>query len=63
MEQDKHIDIAKEPVDLTGDADYMDTGVLHEERICVECGDDLAAQGLRVCTECAEKLAPGTKGK
>lgn len=58
MEQDKHTDIAKEPVDFTNDADdFMDTGVLHEGRICTECGNDLAAQGMRVCTECAEALS------
>ena len=49
-------DIAKEPVDLTEDDGFMDTGVLHEERICVNCGDDLAAQGYRFCTECLEEL-------
>lgn len=26
------------------------------EAICVECGDDLAAEGLDVCIECAERL-------
>jgi len=48
-------DIAKEPVDRNDDDEFMDTGVLHEERICVECGDDLAARGHRKCTECLEK--------
>ncbi len=58
-------DVAREPVDFSGEVDefgFMDTGVLHDERICAECGDDLAAQGMNVCTECAEKLSSG-KGK
>jgi hypothetical protein len=54
MEQEQHVDVAKEPVDLTDDADFMDTGVLHEERICVECGNDTAAQGYRYCSQCLE---------
>lgn len=31
--------------------------VLHvsEERICAECGDDLAAEGHMCCTECMER--------
>jgi len=31
------------------------------EPICVECGDDLAAEGLEVCTECAESLGDMAK--
>lgn len=50
-----HIDVAKEPVDLIPDDGFMDTGVLHDERICVECGDDLACEGYRMCSECLEK--------
>lgn len=52
MEQD----IAREPVDLTGDADFMDTGVLHEGRICIECGNDLATQGYKKCSDCLEEF-------
>lgn len=56
MDKDLQQDIAKEPVDLTkDDAGYMDTGVLHSERICVECGNDLATQGHRMCSDCLEK--------
>lgn len=28
--------------------------LLHVEPICVECGDDLAAEGHDLCTECLE---------
>lgn len=31
------------------------------EPICVECGDDLAAEGMDVCTECAESLGDMAK--
>lgn len=55
MSQNEHIDVAKEPVDLIQDDEFMDTGVLHEERICVECGNDLACEGFRMCSECLEK--------
>lgn len=48
MEQD----IAKEPVDLTDDAEFMDTGVLHEERPCVQCGQEKAQQGKAYCKTC-----------
>jgi transcription elongation factor Elf1 len=48
-------DIASEPVDFVDD-EYMDTGVLREERICVECGDDLACQGYSKCSDCLEKF-------
>ena len=55
MDKKQPLDVASEPVDLNTDADYMDTGVLHEERICTECGNDLATQGFRLCSECLEK--------
>jgi hypothetical protein len=55
METELQQDIAKEPVDLTTDADFMDTGVLHEDRICSNCGDAAAARGFRMCTDCLEK--------
>lgn len=49
-------DIAKEPVDLTRTDDgFMDTGVLHEERVCNECGNDLATQGFQMCSDCLEE--------
>lgn len=48
------IDVAREPVDLTQDDEFMDTGVLHDERICVECGNDTAAAGYRYCSDCLE---------
>lgn len=48
------MDVAREPVDLTQDDAYMDTGVLHDERICVNCGNDTAAEGYRYCTDCLE---------
>jgi hypothetical protein len=48
-------DIAKEPVDVQDD-EFMDTGVLHEDRVCIECGDDQAVQGYKMCSECQEKL-------
>ena len=51
------VDVANEPVDLTqDDGGFMDTGVLHDERICNECGNDLACQGYQMCSECLEKL-------
>lgn len=52
MEQD----IAREPVDLNDDASFMDTGVLHDERICVECGNDLVCQGFNKCSDCLEEF-------
>lgn len=55
MDKKLPVDVASEPVDLNEDAAYMDTGVLHEERICTECGNDLATQGYRLCSECLEK--------
>ena len=51
MEQD----IAREPVDRNDDSEFMDTGVLHDERVCVECGNDLATQGYRKCSDCLEE--------
>jgi len=56
MSANHPIDIAKEPVDLTQDDEFMDTGVLHEDRICVECGNDHACEGFRMCSDCLEKL-------
>lgn len=29
-----------------------------EERICEECGNDLACEGYRLCSECLERLCP-----
>lgn len=55
MERKQPMDVASEPVDLNDDASYMDTGVLHAERICTECGNDLATKGHNLCTECLEK--------
>lgn len=55
-EERKVIDVASEPVDLTQDDEFMDTGVLHDERICVECGDDPARRGYKMCSECLERL-------
>lgn len=56
---DQEQDIAKSPVGFTDDSgDYQDTGVLHEGLICVNCGNDDAAQGMTICTECAEQLGP-----
>lgn len=52
-EQDP-IDIAKSPVDLTDDAEYMDTGVLHAKRLCSNCGKNEAAPGHRLCDDCLE---------
>ena len=40
MEQNQQIDTASEPVDVTGDAEFMDTGVLYED-------DDKASSGER----------------
>lgn len=48
-------DIAKEPVDLTDDAEFMDTGVLHEGRVCTKCADHAAARGQHLCKDCLEK--------
>jgi hypothetical protein len=49
-------DIAREPVDLSeDDTEFMDTGVLHEGRLCTNCGDQMAARGKRVCTGCQRK--------
>jgi hypothetical protein len=55
QEQEQSVDVAREPVDLNDDAAFMDTGVLHEERICIECGDDLATQGYAMCSDCLER--------
>lgn len=55
MEQDKQQDLAMEPVDRNDNSDYMDTGVLHQGRVCTECGNDLATKGYRMCTKCLEK--------
>ena len=58
MEQDeKNLsqDIALEPVDLTQDDAYMDTGVLHDDRICVDCKEKKAAKGHNKCAACLEK--------
>lgn len=55
MNQEQKQDIAREPVDRTSDAEFMDTGVLHEERICIECGNDLASQGYVKCPDCLKQ--------
>ena len=50
--------IANEPVDLAGSQEqdeFMDTGVLHEGRVCTDCGTELAARGKRLCPACAKK--------
>jgi len=54
MDKNQPMDVAKEPVDLNDDAAFMDTGVLHEGRVCVECGNDLAIQGHKYCSDCLE---------
>lgn len=56
MDQEKKQDIAREPVDRNSDTEFMDTGILHDERICIECGDDLACQGYKKCSDCLEKF-------
>lgn len=56
MDQESKQDIAREPVDRNDDAEFMDTGVLHEGRICVECGNDLATQGYKYCSDCLEEI-------
>lgn len=33
--------------------------VPEQERICEECGNDLAAYGYRLCTDCLEETEPG----
>ena len=48
-------DIAREPVDLNSDDEFMDTGVLYEKRICVDCKDNAASSGHNKCTQCLEK--------
>lgn len=48
-------DIAKEPVDLTDDAEFMDTGVLYQGRMCAECGDEQAKRGWQLCPDCLAK--------
>jgi hypothetical protein len=55
MDKNQPVDVASEPVDLENDADYMDTGVLHEERVCSECGKNKAAKGYALCSDCQEK--------
>lgn len=53
MEQEKNQDIALEPVDLTQeDAGFMDTGVLHQDRTCIDCKDEKAAKGHNKCSAC-----------
>lgn len=55
MEQEQQqTDVAKEPVDRNNDADFMDTGVLHEGRVCATCKDKPAARGLNVCLKCKQ---------
>ncbi len=46
-------DIAKSPVDLTDDSDYMDTGVAYEQRPCAtkDCTGK-AKSGSNTCPDC-----------
>lgn len=55
MDKKQPVDVASEPVDLEDDAAYMDTGVLHEERVCSECGENDAVKGYALCAKCQEK--------
>lgn len=56
MEQEKPMDVASEPVDLTNDdAAYMDTGVLHQGRICSKCAKNPVVKGKSLCVECEKK--------
>lgn len=52
LDQEQGVDVAREPVDLNTDAEFMDTGVLHEKRVCAECGDKAAQKGKNVCKDC-----------
>lgn len=36
-----------------------DRGHGDAERICEECGNDLACEGYRFCSDCLEELVPG----
>lgn len=57
-------DIAREPVDLAGEEDqdeFMDTGVLHDGRVCSNCGNELAAQGRRLCPACLKRAGKDSK--
>lgn len=54
QEQGEVVDVAREPVDLNTDAEFMDTGVLHEKRKCSECGENAAMKGKGVCKECVD---------
>lgn len=55
VEQEKGVDVAREPVDLNTAAEFMDTGVLHEKRMCVQCGEQPAAKGKNVCKDCGRE--------
>ncbi len=53
QDQEKGVDVAREPVDLNTSSEFMDTGVLHEKRVCVRCGKASAAKGTNTCKDCA----------
>ena len=64
MEQEQKkepVDVANEPVDRNDDAEFMDTGVLHEDRPCTSCGEQPAVNSLcatnpirfTICPVCA----------
>lgn len=48
----QEMDIAREPVDLSSDDEYMDTGVLHDGRVCTKCQDRAAKAGHTMCVVC-----------
>lgn len=53
LDQEKEpVDVANEPVDRNDDAEFMDTGVLHEDRPCTSCGEKPATKGGTLCVKC-----------
>lgn len=54
QEQEKGVDVANEPVDRNDTTEFMDTGVLHENRPCSACGKKPATKGGTQCADCSK---------
>lgn len=50
----QEMDVAREPVDISSedDQEFMDTGVLHENRVCTNCQKRSAKAGHTMCSSC-----------
>lgn len=55
LEKKEPVDVANEPVDRNDSTEFMDTGVLHEDRPCTSCGEKPAAKGSTLCVGCGNK--------